>query len=464
MMTDKRDPNLTPARPTTDVGSFRSLATAALFYGAFRFAAPSLPRDLERLLLERGWIPHAIMFLSFWCFAILAHKALKLHRQKRAFRMDLLKTTGDISPEDALGIVRRVESGARSVLLWQKAPTLLYQRVMRLLRHFGQRGDVAEARSANSSDAEADAAAVHGSFSTIKTLVWAIPILGFIGTVIGIGTAVGGFSQTIGETEQLESIRESLGGVTNGLAVAFDTTLIALVASICVMLPMSWMQKAEEALVEDINEFCVTSVVGRFVCADVDDGADDEADAIADRERAEAEKMWDALAKELVAPVSQVLSAHAELIGRIASDHDKLLKAHASDRRTTHLVRRRIKGAGPRTSRRGRATPARKPQRPGGERTTRPSTTASRTHRTTALPRARCVPRAPTLARRRAEPWGSVNETRGTGHDQRPPRRRSPPSSCRGVARWRVNEDWIQRSRCFRFSACWPPSWAPSSW
>ncbi|MEI2659369.1 MAG: MotA/TolQ/ExbB proton channel family protein [Bifidobacterium adolescentis] len=50
----------------------------------------------------------------------------------------------------------------------------------------------------------------------IRTITWAVPILGFLGTVIGITMAIANITP-----DQLES---SLGEVTAGLAVAFDTT------------------------------------------------------------------------------------------------------------------------------------------------------------------------------------------------------------------------------------------------
>ncbi|MFO0006175.1 MAG: MotA/TolQ/ExbB proton channel family protein, partial [bacterium] len=58
------------------------------------------------------------------------------------------------------------------------------------------------------------------SFQLVRTVTWAVPIMGFLGTVIGITMAIANVTP-----EQLDS---SLPEVTSGLAVAFDTTAQAL--------------------------------------------------------------------------------------------------------------------------------------------------------------------------------------------------------------------------------------------
>ncbi len=98
----------------------------------------------------------------------------------------------------------------------------------------------------------------------MKVLVWAMPILGLIGTVVGLSGAVGAFSHAMSGAEQLDTIKDSLREVTTGLAVAFDATFVALVASILVMLPMTWLQKAEDKLVNDVDDYAVTHILARL--------------------------------------------------------------------------------------------------------------------------------------------------------------------------------------------------------
>jgi biopolymer transport protein ExbB/TolQ len=93
------------------------------------------------------------------------------------------------------------------------------------------------------------------SYTMIKVFVACIPILGFIGTVYGIGTAVGGFGTTLEGAGDVDAIKNSLGGVTSGLSVAFDTTLLALVMSILLMIPLGSVQQIEENSLNEIDNY-----------------------------------------------------------------------------------------------------------------------------------------------------------------------------------------------------------------
>jgi hypothetical protein len=74
--------------------------------------------------------------------------------------------------------------------------------------------------------------------------VWLLPILGFIGTVIGITEAIGGLEPLLKMTTQNNNIGNSMGEVIGGLKYAFDTTLIGLVLVIPVMLSNIYLRIA----------------------------------------------------------------------------------------------------------------------------------------------------------------------------------------------------------------------------
>ena len=84
------------------------------------------------------------------------------------------------------------------------------------------------------------------SYTSIRGLVWAIPILGFIGTVSGLSYAIGGFGRVLSQTDDPSQLIEALKGVTGGLATAFETTLLALVAALLVQMAITFQKKREE--------------------------------------------------------------------------------------------------------------------------------------------------------------------------------------------------------------------------
>lgn len=213
------------------------------------------------LFLERGWVPYAIVWLTVWASAILVFKVWKLATQQSAFTVTLL-------PQDETKTIHPGNVDMFRHHLEQMPAYLrrgfLVNRVLLGLEHFKARRNAQEAGAMLNTQAEIDAAMVESSYTMLKVFIWAIPILGFIGTVIGISNAVSGFTQAIQAAQDIEVIKTSLGNVTSGLAVAFDTTLIALVFSILIMFPTHSLQKAEDDLLSKVDEYCNEHLLRRL--------------------------------------------------------------------------------------------------------------------------------------------------------------------------------------------------------
>lgn len=100
-----------------------------------------------------------------------------------------------------------------------------------------------------------DASRAGNGHGLVKFVVWAIPIMGFLGTVIGITVAIASLSPT-----QLENI----SGVVAGLGTAFDTTATALALSMILMFLQYALDRAEQRLLEAVDEAAWRSLAGRF--------------------------------------------------------------------------------------------------------------------------------------------------------------------------------------------------------
>jgi chemotaxis protein MotA len=92
--------------------------------------------------------------------------------------------------------------------------------------------------------------------SFIRYVAWAIPSVGFIGTVIGIAASLG-YTKDASTPEGIEK-------VTSMLAVAFDTTLIALILSIFLMYAIHHLQKKQDDLFLRINDYIIENLINRF--------------------------------------------------------------------------------------------------------------------------------------------------------------------------------------------------------
>jgi hypothetical protein len=97
----------------------------------------------------------------------------------------------------------------------------------------------------------------------VRFVVWAIPIMGFLGTVIGITVAIACLSPT-----QLENI----SGVVAGLGTAFDTTATALALSMVLMFLQFLAERGEQRLLERVDDASWTALMGRFQSDETGDG------------------------------------------------------------------------------------------------------------------------------------------------------------------------------------------------
>lgn len=74
--------------------------------------------------------------------------------------------------------------------------------------------------------AENDEDQMESSYALVKGFIWAITVLGFIGTVLGLSQAIGSFGTVLVQSEGLKYLKTSLQQITSGLAVAFDQLLL----------------------------------------------------------------------------------------------------------------------------------------------------------------------------------------------------------------------------------------------
>ena len=88
---------------------------------------------------------------------------------------------------------------------------------------------------------------LEAELSMIRYISWAIPSVGFIGTVRGIGEAL---------AQADRAVQGDIAGVTQSLGVAFNSTFIALMISIFLMFLVHQLTLMQERLVFDTEAYC----------------------------------------------------------------------------------------------------------------------------------------------------------------------------------------------------------------
>jgi hypothetical protein len=235
-----------------------------LFFGFLQL--PSIRgKPFAEMFINRGPTQYAVVFLFFWSLAILVIKWFKLRFQWRSLDVRVIPNEPGFTLSTAtvgrvLDHIHDCVDDPRHFVLFNRIVVALAN-----LRNLGHVGDVDDILR---SQASQDESAMETSYALIQGFVWAIPVLGFIGTVLGLSGAIGQFSGVLGEAGEISQITSALKGVTGGLATAFDTTLVALVAALCIQMLMTVLKKEEEEFLDAAMEFGIRNVVGRLRIVD----------------------------------------------------------------------------------------------------------------------------------------------------------------------------------------------------
>ena len=253
----------------TGLVSVLAIVIAGLFFALQFFA-------LKPLLVKAAWMEVfvapltrsqnlpvivPIVYLFFWCLTYLFIKSRKITFQERALGLQTVPQQVDffLYEATAQAVLRRLYESVDS-----PAHFILLNRINRALSSLQNIGGVSNVSSILDSQSDNDENQTESSYSRIHGFMWAIPVLGFIGTVLGLSKAIGNFGATLADSEDLNKIRASLTDVTGGLSTAFETTLIALVAALFIQFYLTRVQSRENKFLDDCNDYCHQHVISKL--------------------------------------------------------------------------------------------------------------------------------------------------------------------------------------------------------
>jgi biopolymer transport protein ExbB/TolQ len=246
----------------TRVNSLFSFLLGGVLSGAFLAALLAIPTwSLSRMFLRQGPIPILIVIFSAWSFAILLLKSMKLKLQRRSLEFAVVP--------DGPGFVLTpltAERVSRAIYETVDDPRrfVLFNRIMIALSNLRNLGRVADVEDMLRSQADTDEAMMETSYQLVQSFVWAIPVLGFIGTVLGLSDAIGGFGAVLTTSGEVGEMKSALQIVTAGLSLAFETTLQGLVAALVIQLLITSLKVSEQQFLDDCGEYCLRHIVGRL--------------------------------------------------------------------------------------------------------------------------------------------------------------------------------------------------------
>jgi hypothetical protein len=233
------------------------------FFTALVFISGSwdAAKPYAQIFMERGPTQYVATAFFFWAVCMLWMKFRKVEFQRRAFDLPIMPSdpSFSLSPETAREVLHRLHE-----VVDNPGQFAVLNRIERALANLDNIGNTADVTAILKIQSENDEAQVSSSYGLVNGLMWAIPVLGFIGTVLGLGQAIGAFGITLAQDGDLEGIKDSLTLVTAGLSTAFDTTLVALVMALILQLFVSFLQSKESEWLDACNEYCNRKVAGRL--------------------------------------------------------------------------------------------------------------------------------------------------------------------------------------------------------
>lgn len=182
-------------------------------------------QNLKKLFFGSHIIYYLIMIVFFWILAILIDEYVASNYNRK-----LIVEINNFFKQQDMYTIRHSELLELQVAFEKEfAPvthTAMTYKVDYLLKHIELDKSNADILMERLAEIEFQAQEYTQGF--LHTLLWSLPLLGFMGTILGIIDTVGTFSDVLGKGKNAESLIESLGG----LSLAFETTLLGLISSL----------------------------------------------------------------------------------------------------------------------------------------------------------------------------------------------------------------------------------------
>lgn len=200
------------------------------------------------------------IILLLWAISIIGMKIQKAVKERSLLDHRLINVAEGTSilPQDSRAYARPVEA-----LPEPQRGLLLPRALLAGLHRFQTTRSIQDVSATIKDVCEAEAGRLETELTIVKYIAWAIPSIGFLGTVRGIGQAL---------AQAYQAVSGDIVGVTVSLGVAFNSTFVALVVSILLMFLLHQLQLLQDRLVLDTQNYCDDNLVRYLQVPDQDHG------------------------------------------------------------------------------------------------------------------------------------------------------------------------------------------------
>ena len=209
--------------------------------------------------------PHFEIVFCLWGMIVLGYKFIQVTKERALFKQDFVRVQpGErIIPEDALDRYKELRTAVEREPRWRER--LLPECLLAALYRFHASSSIQDAANAIRERAEIAGDRLDSQLSLVRYIAWAIPAIGLIGTVRGIGDALN-FAE--------QAIHGDISSVTTGLGLAFNSTFVGLSMCIVLMFFLHMVQQRQEAFVIETQIYCRDKLIDTMKVPTKDETSD----------------------------------------------------------------------------------------------------------------------------------------------------------------------------------------------
>lgn len=191
--------------------------------------------------------PMVEVIFCTWGLIVLSYKLFQVSRERKLLKQDFVRVQpGErIIPEDAFDRYKELRTAIGREPRWRER--LLPECILAALHRFHATASIQDASNAVKERAEIAADQLDSSLSLVRYIAWAIPAIGFVGTVRGIGDALS-FAE--------QAIKGDISALTANLGLAFNSTFVGLMLCIVLMYVLHIVQSQQESFVIETQTYC----------------------------------------------------------------------------------------------------------------------------------------------------------------------------------------------------------------
>ncbi|MFL6578611.1 MAG: MotA/TolQ/ExbB proton channel family protein [Povalibacter sp.] len=212
--------------------------------------------ELQHMKVDKTYVPKRSFFLVIkdveqegeivhfvWAMLIIGFKAYLVRRERKLLEREIIQVPEGIKvlPEDAKDYSRQLEA-----LPDGEKPMLVVRALQRTLDRFAATRSIRDSAETSKAVCDSEADRLDSGLAMIRYIAWAIPAIGFIGTVRHIGDAL---------LQANQAVSGDITSVTSSLGIAFNATFVALSLTIVLMFFLHQLQQAQEQFVHDTDHW-----------------------------------------------------------------------------------------------------------------------------------------------------------------------------------------------------------------